>query len=59
MFGIGTQELVICMVICLILFGNRLPSVMRSMGKGIKEFKEGVNETSDALESPTESPAQV
>lgn len=59
MFGIGTTELVICMVICLILFGNRLPSVMRSMGKGIKEFKEGVTDTTDALESPVDTHAKV
>lgn len=51
MFGIGTTELIVCMVICLILFGNRLPSVMRGMGKGIKEFKEGINDTSDALDA--------
>ncbi len=50
MFGIGTTEIIVCMVICLVLFGNRLPSVMRSMGKGTKEFKEGVNDTADALE---------
>jgi sec-independent protein translocase protein TatA len=43
-FGIGTQELVIVMVVVLVLFGHRLPSVMRSMGRGIKEFKEGIND---------------
>jgi sec-independent protein translocase protein TatA len=59
MFGIGTTELVICMVICLILFGNRLPSVMRSMGKGIKEFKEGVTDTSDDLELPADTHAKL
>lgn len=58
MFGIGTTELVICMVICLVLFGNRLPSVMRSMGRGIKEFKEGVNETTDALDSSLDGSAK-
>jgi sec-independent protein translocase protein TatA len=46
MFGIGTQELVIVMVVVLVLFGHRLPSVMRSMGRGIKEFKEGINDPS-------------
>ena len=48
MFGIGTTELVICMVICLILFGNRLPSVMRSLGRGVVEFKKGLNDPGDA-----------
>ena len=29
-------------LIVLLLFGNRLPSVMRSMGEGVKEFKKGI-----------------
>lgn len=44
MFGIGYTELIVVMVIVLVLFGHRLPSVMRSMGRGIKEFKEGIND---------------
>ena len=45
MFGLGTQELVIILVIVLILFGaNRLPDLARSLGSSVKEFKKGVNE---------------
>ena len=29
-------------VILLLLFGNRLPSVMRSLGQGVVEFKKGL-----------------
>lgn len=47
MFGIGTTEMIIVMVVILVLFGHRLPSVMRSMGRGIKEFKEGINDPTD------------
>ncbi len=42
MFGLGPIELVIVGVIVLVLFGNRLPSVMRSLGQGLVEFKKGV-----------------
>jgi sec-independent protein translocase protein TatA len=35
----------------LILFGHRLPSVMFSLGKGIKDFKKGIN-TQDDEETP-------
>ena len=38
----GPVELLIVAMIVLLLFGNRLPSVMRSMGQGIVEFKKGV-----------------
>ena len=38
----GPMELLIIGGIALLLFGNRLPSVMRSLGQGIVEFKKGV-----------------
>src|SRR5438270_191333 len=45
MFGLGTQELLVILVIVLILFGaNRLPQLARSLGSSMKEFKKGVNE---------------
>lgn len=49
MFGIGTQELLIVCIVALLLFGNRLPSVMRSLGSGISEFKKGMNEIQNDL----------
>jgi len=30
----------------MLLFGKRLPDLMRSLGKSITEFKKGVNDTS-------------
>lgn len=38
----GGYDLLIILVIVLVLFGNRLPSVMRSLGQGVTEFKKGV-----------------
>jgi sec-independent protein translocase protein TatA len=35
-----------------VLFGNRLPSVMRSLGEGIVEFKKGLKEIKDESEKP-------
>ena len=43
MFGIGNTELIIILVVMLILFGHRLPSVMFSLGKGMNDFKKGLN----------------
>lgn len=45
MFGIGHTELIIILVVIFILFGHRLPSVMRSLGRGVVEFKEGMSGT--------------
>ncbi len=38
----GPTQLIIVLVVVLLLFGNRLPSVMRSLGEGITEFKKGI-----------------
>jgi sec-independent protein translocase protein TatA len=47
MFGIGPTELMVVMVICLVLFGHRLPSVMRSLGQSANAFRAGINDTTD------------
>ena len=38
----GPMEMLIVGMVVLLLFGNRLPSVMRSLGVGITEFKKGI-----------------
>jgi sec-independent protein translocase protein TatA len=47
------MDLIIVGVIVLLLFGNRLPSVMRSLGRGVVEFKKGVSGIEDELEEAT------
>jgi len=42
MFGIGHWEVLLIVLVIFILFGHRLPSVMRSLGRGVVEFKEGM-----------------
>jgi sec-independent protein translocase protein TatA len=49
----GWMEMAIVLVIFMVLFGNRLPGTMRSLGKSLVEFKKGMNETDD--ESPAGS----
>lgn len=45
MFGIGSQELLIILTICFLLFGaKRIPELGRGLGKGIREFKDGLRE---------------
>ncbi len=50
MFGLGWQELVIVLVIIMIIFGaGKLPEVARSLGQGVKEFKQEAEGTPDSL----------
>ncbi|HOM16589.1 MAG TPA: twin-arginine translocase TatA/TatE family subunit [Thermoguttaceae bacterium] len=51
----GTTELLVIAILTLILFGNRLPSVMRSLGRGVVEFKKGIQGIEDDLESGSTS----
>jgi len=49
--NIGMTELIIILVILLLLFGStRLPQLARGMGKSIKEFKKGINDTGGEAE---------
>ena len=51
MFGLGTQELLIILVLVMIVFGaGKLPQVGKSLGQGLRNFKKGVNETEDDIE---------
>jgi sec-independent protein translocase protein TatA len=43
----GPMELLIILAIMLLLFGNRLPTVMRSLGVSAREFKKGVQGMED------------
>ena len=53
MFGLGPTEMLIVMVIAVLLFGKRLPEVGRTLGKGIIEFKKGLNDIKSEVDMAT------
>jgi len=48
--SLGPMEIAIVGGVMLLLFGNRLPSVMRSLGKSVTEFKKGVAGIEDDID---------
>lgn len=54
MFGMGTSELIIILVIVLVVFGaGKLPKVMKDLGKGVKSFKDAMVEKDEVVDSIT------
>ena len=52
LFGnFGTGEIIIIAIVILLLFGGKkIPELMKGLGKGVKSFKQGMNDISDEAE---------
>jgi sec-independent protein translocase protein TatA len=58
-FGVSLPELLILLVVLLLVFGaKRLPEMGRSLGKGMREFKDGVSGIEESVET-TPTPTKV
>lgn len=55
----GPFEFMIFAAIILLVFGKRLPGVMRSVGQSIVEFKKGANDANADPSAEAEPPANV
>ena len=50
--NLGTGEIVIIVFVVLLLFGGRkIPELMKGLGKGVRSFKQGMNDISDEITS--------
>lgn len=51
--NLGTGELILIALVVLLFFGaKRIPELMRGMGKGVKSFKEGLNDIEKQINEP-------
>jgi sec-independent protein translocase protein TatA len=60
--NVGPWEIILLLLLALLLFGaKRLPEIGRSMGKGLREFKESVSakDDDDDEDEPAELPVQT
>ncbi|MDE6311139.1 MAG: twin-arginine translocase TatA/TatE family subunit [Muribaculaceae bacterium] len=54
-FGINGSEWIIILIIVLLLFGGKkIPELMRGLGKGVKSFKDGVEDAKRELNTPAD-----
>ena len=57
MMGVpGLPEILIVGIIVLLLFGKRVPGVMRSLGQSIVEFKKGVRGIDEDVDEQSQKP---
>jgi sec-independent protein translocase protein TatA len=59
--NVGPWEIILLLLLALLLFGaKRLPEIGRSMGRGMREFKDSVSgKTLDDDDEPAELPMQT
>lgn len=51
----GTGEIIAIVLVILLLFGGRkIPELMRGLGKGVKSFRQGMNEVEEEIKKPLE-----
>ena len=52
--GVGFQEIMVIGLVVLVFFGaKKIPEFMKGLGKGVKEFKEGINSVQKDIEEST------
>lgn len=50
MFGLGTQEIILILLVILVLFGaKKIPDMMQGLGKGIREFKKATKDVEEEI----------
>ena len=53
---LGTWEIIIIVLVVLLLFGGKkIPELMKGLGKGVKNFKDGVNGVDEVKSEETKS----
>lgn len=58
--NIGPWQWLIILFIALLIFGRRLPEMMRGMGQGVREFRKGLDSDAEAdAKTDAEEPRRV
>jgi sec-independent protein translocase protein TatA len=52
LFSLGNGEMLVILIVAFLLFGSRLPSAMRSLGRSVTEFKRGMRDVEEEMNKP-------
>lgn len=53
--NLGTGEIIVIVLVILLLFGGKkIPELMKGVGKGVKSFKQGLNEVEDEIKKASD-----
>lgn len=56
LFNLGTGEIIVIVLVILLLFGGKkIPELMKGVGKGVKSFKQGLNEVEDEIKKASDN----
>ncbi len=59
LLNIGWQEILLVALVILLLFGGKkIPELMRGLGKGVKSFKDGMNDNSSETSNNNTKPSE-
>ena len=57
--GVGAQEILLIALVVLLFFGGRkIPELMHGLGKGVRSFKDGMNDIKKDLDEPVTEDAK-
>ncbi|MBN4076967.1 twin-arginine translocase TatA/TatE family subunit [Mariprofundus ferrooxydans] len=60
MFGLGTTELILILVIVMVLFGaKKLPALGEGLARGIKSFRTNISDEKDGLDLSEKSESKT
>ena len=58
--SLGSQEIIIIALIILLLFGGKkIPELMRGLGKGVSQFKKGMNDIEEQINAEPEKKEEI